>query len=94
MSIKQLCDCGCDVDTHFEDEEYTIDSQGHREIRKFRGACLGLHCNECSVFRPPGVPDPKYGKKDPKRSTRKFTRKPHLDTSCRCAACKQWLSET
>jgi len=57
---SEICVCGHDRDTHFQDQERPGEHAPGAEPKKFRGACLGLHCDDCKRFRPVNEPARRY----------------------------------
>jgi len=78
MSVKQICDCGHDIDTHFRDL-----NTGKRE------ACLGYRC-DCARYhegkkdKTPSLPSNNFDES----KTAAGGGRPHI--SCACRACLEW----
>ncbi len=72
--INEACArCGHDKATHHLQE----------------GACLGMLCNDCPEYLPPGtVITVKIKSASPYLDEN--TNKPHADWSCQCHACQRW----
>ncbi len=58
---SEICVCGHDISTHFEDHERPGEHPPGTKAKKFRGACLGLGCDvdlkgkastACKRYRP------------------------------------------
>lgn len=47
---NEACVCGHDRATHFEDQERPGENAPGTRPKHFRGACLGLNCNDCSRY--------------------------------------------
>lgn len=82
MSLKQECDCGHDIETHY------LDPSDH-----VRYACTGLHC-DCSFYgkvdrdwRAPVLPSNNFDES----LTHSGGGRPHNE--CKCIRCLEWEYE-
>ncbi len=53
----ETCVCSHDLSTHFADQERPGEHSAGADPKKFRGACLGLNCNDCRRYKK--APPPK-----------------------------------
>lgn len=91
MSLREVCHCGCDKTTHFKDL-----------ITGERGRCTGVHCNDCFAYvneheeLAPRTPlaDAITQVLGKLRARPNAHRRPHVDTDCRCVACREWARAT